>query len=168
LWGGVEGMFSTANLSDANLDAKVCDLQLRNFGGRDYFFGPCFPLRVEQDHRPVDEMVSTPGEGRVLVVDSGGSLRIGVFGDRLAAIAVRNGWAGVIVHGAIRDTVKLKTLDLGVKALGVTALRSREPKASVKGEPVEFGDARFEAGDWIYCDQDAVLVSKVKLDLKTG
>lgn len=161
-------MFSTANLSDANLDAKVCDLQLRNFGGRDYFFGPCFPLRVEQDHRPIDEMVSTPGEGRVLVVDSGGSLRIGVFGDRLAAIAVRNGWAGVIVYGAIRDTVKLRELDLGVKALGVTALRSREPKASVKGEPVEFGDVRFAAGDWIYCDQDAVLVSKVKLDLKAG
>ncbi|MES2190257.1 MAG: ribonuclease E activity regulator RraA [Pseudomonadota bacterium] len=160
--------FSTANLSDANLDAQVVNLQWRNFGGRDFFFGQCFPLRVEQDHRPIDEMVSTPGEGRVLVVDSGGSLRIGVFGDRLAAIAVRNGWAGVIVNGAIRDTVRLGELDLGVKAIGVTALRSREPRPSVKGEPIEFGDVRFEAGDWVYCDQDAVLVSKVKLDLKAG
>ncbi len=159
--------FSTANLSDANLDAQVVNLQWRNFGGRDCFFGPCYPLQA-QDHRPIDEVVSTAGEGRVLVVDCSGSLRIGVFGDRLAAIAVRNGWAGVIVNGAIRDTVKLSELDLGVKAMGVTALRSREPRPSVKGEPVEFGDVRFEAGDWVYCDQDAVLVSKVKLDLSAA
>ncbi|MES2413265.1 MAG: ribonuclease E activity regulator RraA [Pseudomonadota bacterium] len=160
-------MFSTANLSDANPDTQVLELQMRNFGGHGYFSGPCFPLRAN-DHRPVDEVVSTPGEGRVLVVDCGGSLRIGIFGDRLAAIAVRNGWAGIVVNGAIRDTVKLAQMDLGVKALGVTALRNREPQPSVKGKPVEFGAVRFEAGDWVYCDPDAVLTSKVKLDLKTG
>ncbi len=157
-------MFSTANLSDAHPDTQVLDLQMRNFGGHAYFHGPCFPLAA-QDHRPIDEVVSTPGEGRVLVVDCGGSLRIGVFGDRLAAIAVRNGWAGIIVNGAIRDTVKLAQMDLGVKAMGVTALRSREPQPSVKGLPLSFGDTRIEAGDWVYCDPDAVLVSKVRLDL---
>ncbi len=159
--------FSTANLSDANLDAQVVNLQWRSAGQRACFYGQCFTLAA-QDHRPIDEVVSTPGEGRVLVVDCGGSLRFGVFGDRLAAIAVRNGWSGLVVHGAVRDTVKLAELDIGVKALGVTALRNSEARPSEKGAPLAFGDARFETGDWVYCDPDAVLVSKVQLDLKKG
>lgn len=157
-------MHSNADLSDANPDSThVCNLQFRSFGTRVHFYGRCFPLRVDEDHRPVDEVVSQPGDGRVLVVDSNASLRIGVMGDRLAKIAVANGWAGVVVHGAIRDSAAINQIDIGVKALGVTALRGREARPSQKGVPVTFGGITFDANTWVYCDEDSVLTGPAGL-----
>ncbi|PRX92104.1 ribonuclease E activity regulator RraA [Paraburkholderia sp. BL25I1N1] len=151
-------MLSNADLSDANVDTtQVCNLQFRNFGKRLRFHGHCYPLRVHEDHRPVGEVVSQPGEGQVLVVDAGASLRVGVLGDRLASIAAANGWVGVVIYGAIRDSVAINEIDIGVKALGVTALRSREAQPSLKGDAVSFGGIRFDRDMWVYCDEDSVL-----------
>ena len=163
-------MYSNADLSDANpYSTQVCNLQFRNFGTRSHFHGRCYPLRVEEDHRPVDEVVSQPGNGQVLVVDSNASLRIGVMGDRLAKIAAANGWAGVIIHGAIRDSAAINQIDIGVKALGVTALRGREARPSQKGAPVTFGGITFDRNTWVYCDEDSVLTGPANLvDASSG
>jgi len=156
----------TSDLSDANLDAvRVCALQWRSFGRRQSFFGPCVPLWSNEDHRPVLALLSQPGRDRVLVVDVGASLRIGVLGDRLAGHAVRNGWAGVVIHGVIRDSARIDTMDIGIKALGTTALRSAAERPGSQQRAVEFGAVRFAPGDWIYADEDAVLVSARQLDI---
>lgn len=156
-------MLSTADISDNYPDTTlVCQLQFRSFGMREQFAGPCATLRVEEDHRPVLRKLSTPGAGRVLVVDAAGSLRVGVFGDRLAGLADQNGWAGVVVNGAIRDSLAVNSIDIGVKALGTTALRSQvERHGGAEDLPVEFGGVTFTPGDWVYCDADAVLVSRI-------
>ncbi|NSX17068.1 ribonuclease E activity regulator RraA [Cupriavidus taiwanensis] len=154
-------MFSTSDLSDDHPDTtSVCQLQFRSFGLREQFAGPCATLRVQEDHRPVLRQLSTPGEGRVLVVDVGGSLRIGVFGDRLAALAAGNGWAGLVIHGVIRDSKAVNGIDIGVKALGTTALRNAiEQPGAADNIPLSFGNVTFRPGDWVYCDADAVLIS---------
>ncbi|MGH8436266.1 MAG: ribonuclease E activity regulator RraA [Pseudomonas sp.] len=157
-------MLSNADISDANVEStKVCNLQFRSFGLKHRFHGRCYPLLVDEDHRPIDDMVSQPGEGRVLVVDGGASLRIGVIGDRLARIAVANGWAGVVVNGAIRDSVAVNQLDIGIKALGVTSLRSATAGPSIKGEAVTFGGVHFHSQLWVYCDEDSVLTGPAGL-----
>lgn len=157
--GGI--LFSTADISDEHPDTtSVCQLQFRSFGMRTQFAGPCVTLRVEEDHRPVFRKLSSPGGGRVLVVDVAGSMRVGVFGDRLAELARQNGWAGLVVNGVIRDSATVNAMDIGVKALGTTALRSRtERPGGAEDLPVEFGGATFTPGAWIYCDADAVLIS---------
>lgn len=150
--------FSTADISDTFPDrTAVCELQFRSFGMHACFCGPCVPLQA-LDHRPVKEALSQPGDGRVLVVDVQGHPRFGVFGDRLATLAVRNGWAGVVVHGLIRDSRLVNALDIGVKALGTTALRNPEAQPSAFGQPLSFGAVRFDASLWVYADADAVLV----------
>lgn len=157
-------MNSTADLFDANSGSvSVCELQFRSFGMTKSFFGPCMSIVVNEDHRPVLEMLSRPGEGRVLVVDAGGSLRIGVLGDRLAGIAVANNWVGIIVNGVIRDSEAIDNLAIGVKSLGTTARRCQVERGGLLDVPVQFGGARFSTGDWVYADRDAVLVSGCEL-----
>ena len=159
-------MTSTADLFDANpSSAAVCDVQFRSFGARTAFSGPCLTLLSHEDHRPVLMTLSVPGNGRVLVVDVRGSMRTGVLGDRLASKAVSNGWAGVIVHGVIRDSEALHDLDVGIKAIGTTARRSEVERGGVTGGPVSFGGVTFNTGDWVYADLDAVIVARSELSL---
>ncbi len=143
----------------------VCDLQFRSFGRNSSFVGKCATVTAFDDHTPVLRALSEAGHGRVLVVDGGGSLRVGLMGDRLASIAVDNGWTGLVVNGAIRDSLGINALPIGVKALGTTARRGLATAATERDAPVTFGDARFTAGDWIYADTDCVLVSATELDL---
>ena len=135
---------------------------------RQSFFGRIETLRTFEDHTPVLNTLSEPGEGRVLVVDAGGSLRVGVMGDRLAEIAVRNRWAGAVINGAIRDSAAIDGLSFGVKALGATARRNWQPTRGDRGLKVSFGDVEFVSGHWIYADRDAVIVSAGSLDVSAG
>lgn len=156
----------TADLFDQYHEVlEVCELQFRSFGRRLTVFGPCSTRSTFEDHTPVLQALSEPGNGRVLVVDAGGSLRVGVMGDRLAAIGVTNGWAGVIINGAIRDSVGIDQLDLAVKALGTTARRSWTHSAVERDTVLQFGGATFTPGHWIYADRDSVIVSPQSLDL---
>ncbi len=156
----------TADLYDQHHETvAVCELQFRSFGRHAGFSGQCTTIALFEDHTPVLAALSEAGKGRVLVVDGKGSLRIGVMGDRLAGIAVANGWAGVVVNGAIRDSAGMAGLDIGVKALGVTARRGWTPGPSERDVPLSFGGVTFTSGDWIYADVDSVLVSPEKLDL---
>ena len=157
-------MISTADLYDAHPDlVRVCETQFRSYGGLSSFSGPCDTLATFEDHAPVLRALERPGLGRILVVDGQGSLRIGLMGDRLAGIAVKNGWGGVILNGAIRDTAGIDALPLGVKALGATARKNWQATLGTPDMPVHFGGITFLPGDWIYADRDCVVVSAEKL-----
>lgn len=156
----------TADLYDLHhARLQVCEIQFRSYGRHLAFHGPCATLSCFEDHTPVLARLEEPGAGRVLVVDAGGSLRVGVMGDRLAAKGAENGWAGVIIRGAIRDSLGIDALEIGVKALGATARRGWVPGASVADGPLRFGNADFTPGAWIYADRDAVIVSPEALPL---
>lgn len=159
-------MLVTADIYDHYHQAvQVCDWQFRSFGRSRSFFGPCETIWSYEDHRPVLEALKQEGRARVLVVDAGGSLRVGVLGDRLAAIGIANGWVGIIINGAVRDSVGLDALDIGVKAGGVTARRAEIATDGAGPRIVGFGGVRFVPGQWVYADEDCILVSAEKLDL---
>ena len=115
------------------------------------------------DHCAVRDMVAGEGHGRVLVVDAGGSLRVGVLGDRIAGRAVETGWAGVVVAGAVRDSAALDHLDIGIRALGTTARRSSFEREAQRGTILQIGGVVCRPGDWLYADRDAVLISRRRL-----
>lgn len=155
----------TPDLFDAyEGQVDVVELQFRGFGKRHAFYGPCATIKCFEDNRLVRQASQSPGEGRVLVVDAGGSMRVAMMGDMLAANCVRNGWAGAVIFGVVRDTPQIDTLDFGVKALGTTARKAGpEDLGGVVDRPVSFGNVSFQPGDWVYADADAVLVSRKKL-----
>ena len=116
--------FKTADLSDDNTgEVQILHPGMRSFGGRARFQGPMATVRALGDFSRVREMVHTPGEGRVLVVDNDAALGVAVLGDLLAAAAVDNGWQGVVVNGAIRDSADIAGMDLGVMALATVPAR---------------------------------------------
>lgn len=150
---------STADLSDENEGAaQVLRLQMRDLGGRRAFSGPIRTVRCHEDNSKVKAMLATPGNGAVLVVDGGGSLNCALVGDLIAQSAVDQGWAGVIVNGAVRDAAVLATLDLGVKALGTMPLRSVRRDLGESDGVVAFGGVIFTPGDQLFADADGVLV----------
>lgn len=157
---------STADLHDLHhREVQLCELPFRSFGLRRQFAGPCAVVRTHEDHLPVLHALEQPGAGRVLVVDAGGSLRVGVTGDRIAGVAIRNGWAGLVINGAIRDSAAIDAMEIGIKALGTTARRGWVPVSAEPAREVGFGGARFSEGQWVYADEDGVLVSPLPLDL---
>jgi regulator of ribonuclease activity A len=150
----------TANLVDAHGDVvRGCEVQFRSYGGRTCFHGPVRTLQVFEDNALVKQTLSSPGNGAVLVIDGGASLRCCLLGDYLAALGGKNGWTGVIVWGAVRDTVALGALDFGVMALGSNPLRPGKTGTGQLDVPVEFGGAVFRPGDWVYSDADGIVVS---------
>ncbi|HEV3495353.1 MAG TPA: ribonuclease E activity regulator RraA, partial [Actinomycetes bacterium] len=144
---------ATADLIDQHGDVlQSCDLQFRQFGGRSRFSGPIRTVRCHQDNVLIRQVLSEPGDGRVLVVDGGGSLHTSLVGDIVAGLAQGNGWAGLVVNGAVRDVVGLAGLDIGVKALGSNPRKSAKEGAGEIDVPVSFGGVRFEPGAHLYSD----------------
>jgi len=156
--------FLTADLIDAHGDKlQSCETQFRQFGGRRSFHGPVRTIRTLEDNALIKDLLNQPGHGAVLVIDGGGSLKTALMGDQIAAAAQKNGWAGVIVFGAVRDTVALGRLDLGVKALGSNPRKSAKLGTGGVDEPVAFGGVTFAPGAWVYSDEDGIVVSAVRL-----
>lgn len=154
-------MTATADLYDEHGEALASlSVQLRDFGGVRSFSGPVRTVRCFEDNGLVKAVTQTPGEGAVLVVDGGGSLRSALMGDLIAAAAVENGWAGAIIHGAIRDSVAIGGLRLGVKALGTNPRKSSKTGAGALDEAVEIGGVVFRPGATVYADEDGVLVER--------
>ncbi len=150
---------TVADLCDAHEDEiEVCLLPLRDFGGRKAFSGPIRTVRCHEDNVLVKATLAEPGEGCVLVVDGGGSLRRALVGDVLGASAVENGWAGIVINGAVRDTAVLATLDIGIKALGSVPMRGPKLGDGVVDTPVAFGGMVFVPGDLLHADEDGVAV----------
>ncbi|GII93118.1 ribonuclease E activity regulator RraA [Sinosporangium siamense] len=157
--------FTTADLIDKYGDAlSSCVTQFRSFGTRDRFSGQVATIRCLEDNALVKQILATPGNARVLVVDGGASLRTALMGDLIAASAVGNNWSGVVVNGAVRDTVALSTLDLGIKALGSNPRKSTKTGTGEVDIPVSFGDTTFTPGAWLYSDEDGIVVSPEPLE----
>jgi regulator of ribonuclease activity A len=151
--------FRTADLVDEHGEAlQSCDLQLRQFGGRQRFHGPIRTVACLQDNALVRKVLSEPGNGAVLVVDGQGSLHTALVGDLIAGLARDNGWAGLVVNGAVRDTEELAGLDIGIKALGSNPRKSAKLAAGQVDVPVRFGGVTFRPGEHLYSDEDGVVV----------
>lgn len=150
----------TADLIDLQPELASCELQLRAFGRRRAFAGPIRTVRCRHDNALLRRVLSSPGQGAVLVVDGGGSLHCALVGDVIATLGQQNGWAGVIVHGAIRDSVEIDAMDFGVKALGTNPRRSGKAGAGEADVTVSFGGVDFVPGHWLYNDADGIVVSE--------
>jgi regulator of ribonuclease activity A len=149
----------TADLVDQyGAELRVCETQFRQFGGCRAFAGPVRTVSCHEDNGLLRELVRTPGSGCVLVVDGGGSLRTALVGDMLAGAAQANGWAGLILHGAVRDSVALAGLDLGVKALGTNPRPGGKTGAGAVDVPVSFGGVMFHPGDVLHADDDGIVL----------
>ena len=151
-------MPSTADILDEHGDAAaVCLLQFRSFG-RAAFSGVVATVRCLEDNVLLRRRAEEPGEGRVLVVDGGGSLRCALLGDNIAQLALDAGWAGIVINGCVRDAAALDELGLGVKALGTNPRPSRKEGAGAADVPVAFGGVTFEPGQMLHADADGVVV----------
>lgn len=157
--------FATCDLCDANED-KLADGSLailppvfEKFGRHIRFAGPARTLKVFEDNVLVRTALETPGEGSVLVVDGGGSLRCALVGGNLGVLAQNNGWAGIIVNGCVRDSAELNQCEVGIRALAAHPRRSVRKGAGDKDLVVDIAGVSVGPGDWIYADEDGVLVS---------
>ncbi|MET0673769.1 MAG: ribonuclease E activity regulator RraA [Microbacterium pygmaeum] len=152
---------ATADLYDERGDAlDSLSLQLQDLGGRVAFDGPVRTIRCFRDNALVKAALAAPGDGAVLVVDGGGSLESALVGDLIAASAVRSGWAGIVVHGAIRDREALGALPIGIKALGSNPRRSAKDGAGETDVPVTIAGVVFRPGAHLWADADGVLVER--------
>jgi regulator of ribonuclease activity A len=150
---------TTADLVDQHGDALASsDLQMRQYGGLAAFTGTVRTVRCFQDNALVKQALATPGDGQVLVVDGGGSLHSALMGDLIAASAVAHGWAGVVVHGAVRDVAALRDLPLGVKALGSNPRKSTKDGTGEVDVPVSFGGVTYRPGQRLWSDDDGIVV----------
>ncbi|WP_326544731.1 ribonuclease E activity regulator RraA [Mycolicibacterium sp. ND9-15] len=150
----------TADLvDDIGPDVRSCDLQLRQFGGRTQFAGPITTVKCFQDNALLKSVLSEPGDGGVLVIDGDGSLHSALVGDVIAGLGVGNGWAGLIINGAVRDSAMLRTLDIGIKALGTNPRKSTKTGEGRRDVAVEFGGVVFEPGHLLYSDDDGIVVT---------
>jgi regulator of ribonuclease activity A len=155
---------STPDLCDAHPESvRVVAPLFKNYGGRAAFGGPIATVKCFEDNSQVKECLGRPGEGRVLVVDGGGSFRCALLGDLLAALAVENGWAGVIVHGCIRDVDAIADMSLGVQALAAVPLKSVRKGLGETEVPVTFGNVTFHPGNFVYADNNGIIVSAQRL-----
>ena len=154
----------TADLCDEFSDElDICEPMFGDFGGHLQFGGQIATIKCFEDNSLVREMVGEPGNGRVLVVDAGGSLRRAVVGDMLGKKAVDNGWAGIVVNGCIRDSAALSALPLGVKALATHPVKTDKRGEGQRDLVVRFAAVTFRPGDWLYADEDGIVVAKRQL-----
>jgi regulator of ribonuclease activity A len=150
---------STADLVDAFPDdAQTCNLPLRQFGGRTAFSGRIATVRCNEDNAILRAALTEPGEGRVLVVDGGGSRHCALLGDNVAELARSNGWAGLVINGCVRDVAALRNCEVGITALSSSPRRPGKTGAGERDVPVTFGGATFRPGHEVHSDEDGVAV----------
>jgi len=156
---------NTADLCDRHPDRiSIAEPVFRDFGGATHFSGPITTIRCPGDNTPVKATLQTPGHGGVMVVDGAGLLNFALLGDQLGMKAVANNWAGLVIHGCVRDTEALATLDLGVKALAPYPLKTTKKNPGEKNIPLYFAGIRFIPGHHLYADADGIIVSPEPLD----
>lgn len=139
--------------------SRTCSTQFKDYGAVRRFSGPVRTVQCYRDNQLFRALLDEPGDGAVAVVDGSGSLESALMGDIIAAKGLKNGWHGVVILGAIRDSAVIGKMDFGVKALGVNAAKSSKDGTGDVDAIVEFGGVRFEPGHWIYCDEDGILVA---------
>jgi regulator of ribonuclease activity A len=138
---------------------RVAEPLLRDYGGSTSFYGSLITVKVFEDNVLVREALETDGQGRVLVVDGGGSTRCALLGDRLAQLAHENGWAGIVVDGCIRDSDEISRIPVGVKARHAVPKKSTKRGIGERNVPVRFAGLTFTPGHYLYADQDGIVVA---------
>ena len=158
-------MKPTPDLCDQYPDlVRVLEPMLRSYGGRKQFSGTIVTVKCFEDNSCVKQLVGIPGEDRVLVVDGGGSMRRACLGDMLAEKASSNGWSGIIIYGCIRDVDEIMATDIGVQALGVHPVKTEKKDIGEINIPVTFGGLTFVPGEYLYADNNGVVVSAEPLE----
>jgi len=162
--------FASCDICDANED-KLVSGELaalppvfQSYGAMTKFSGPVTTLKAFEDNGMVRTVLETPGNGHVLVIDGGGSLRCALVGGNLAVLAEKNGWAGIVVHGCIRDVDEINACNIGVRALASMPVKSIKRGGGELNLRISIVGAAVSPGDWIYADADGVLVARQKLD----
>jgi regulator of ribonuclease activity A len=168
--------FATCDLCDAHEEDtsgafRVLAPVFHDFGLAARFSGPVATVRAIEDNSRIREAVNSPGfvetpsgrVGRVLVVEGGGSLRRALVGGNLAVAAAKNGWAGIVVDGAVRDLAELQAAGIPVKALALMPLRSVKRGEGQRDIPIEMQGVPVRPGDWLYADEDGIVVSATPL-----
>jgi regulator of ribonuclease activity A len=154
---------STSDLADQHPDLASCRIQFRIFGRRKAAFGQILTVQCNGDNALIRQAFSQPSNGKVLVVDGGGSLERALVGDNMAKLAMESGFEAVIINGAVRDAVELEALDFCIKALGTNPLRPGKTGDGKVDVPVSFGGVEFVPGHWLYTDEDGIVVSPTAL-----
>lgn len=151
--------WATADLADREgPEVRSCDVQFRDFGGRTAFEGRIRTVTCFQDNALLKKVLSEPGEGAVLVIDGAGSVHTALVGDLIAELGRSNGWSGVIVNGAIRDSAVIGEMEFGAKALGTNPRKSTKTGDGTVDDVVELGGVRFVPGEYVCADHDGVVV----------
>ena len=156
-------MISTPDLSDGAPEARAIELQFGNYGAVKRFAGQVVTIKCHEDNSLVKQCVDEPGNGRVIVVDGGGSMRRSLLGDMLAEKAAANGWAGLVINGVIRDVDQIGETNLGVQALGTCPVKTEKLGMGQRDIPVSMGGVDIAPGDYLYADNNGVIISTVAL-----
>jgi regulator of ribonuclease activity A len=156
-------LFATCDLCDLHKNDtdgafRVLPPVFNDYGGKPVFSGAVATVKCHEDNTPVKAAVESPGNGRVLVVDGGGSLRRALVGGNLAAAAARNGWAGIVVDGCVRDIAELRQSEVGIRALALMPLPTERRTPGQSEVPVQVQGVWVRPGDWLYADADGIVV----------
>ena len=152
--------FSTPDLCDDFPDlVNVVEMDFNNYGQRQQFSGQIVTVKCFEDNSFVKEQANLSGQGKVLVVDGGGSARRALLGDMIAENFVKNAWEGIVIYGRIRDVDIINTLDLGVQALGTVPVKTEKRGLGDLNVPLHFGGTDFQPGEYIYADNNGIVVS---------
>lgn len=156
--------FTTPDIcDDFSEKLQILEPLFTEFGGKEKFSGEIVTIKCFEDNSLVKQTLATAGDGKVLVVDGGGSKRCALLGDLLGAMAVQNGWQGVLVNGCVRDVEILKDMSLGVRALHSYPLKSNKRGEGQLNVAVRFAGVGFEPGQYLYADENGILVANKKL-----
>ncbi|HEX4855216.1 MAG TPA: ribonuclease E activity regulator RraA [Limnobacter sp.] len=162
-------MKPTTDLCDANEDKiaagilRVVEPIFQAWGNRASFSGQAHTLKVFEDNSLVRSALEKDGQGKVLVVDGGGSKRCALVGGNLGQLAEKNNWAGIVVYGCVRDTLELNACNVGIRALAAHPMKSQKRGAGHENVDVALSFTKVQPGNWLYVDEDGVLVSDVQL-----
>ena len=157
--------FSTPDLSDENPEVKALSPILKNLGGKKVFWGKIETLQCPDDNSYIKELLNSEGAGKVLVVDASGISSVALLGDMIAEAGVKNNWSGIVINGYVRDIDVLGKLNLGIQALGAMPVRSEKKNQGQVGIDVSFGGLTFCSGDYVYADNNGLLLSRNELIL---
>ncbi len=156
--------FKTADLCDEYVgNIRIAEPIFRSFGKKHDFCGPVHTIKTFEDNSLVRAALERPGTGHVLVVDGAGSRRCALVGGNLAALAVQNDWAGLVIFGCIRDAAEIDTLDIGIRALATYPLKSFKNGYGNENVPVSFAGITFRPGHYLYADSDGMILAPEKL-----
>lgn len=161
--------FEVADLCDDNQDKniQVLSSDFQNYGGKEKCFGQIITIKLDKSNwRLLELLRDVNGEGKIVVVDNA-KYFFGVVGDKLMAFAEQNNWAGIILNGYVRDTAYTKDIDVALYAIGTCPLRNFEKTSSSQGVQLSFGGVTFNEGNYVYLDNDGVIVLKEEIDLST-